>query len=405
MREAPALWLQNGSCHHPLLETDAEYLINNPIQVEEVVRALSLAIVSALILVTNSLFIFSINLAEYHAWIPRSTRYLLTSLSVGHLLTGLLVTSWGVLPTLTECWPYGRLACQIQAIVRGALRQQTAFSLVLLAMERYVRQVNFEAGISMFTPALCLLYSGATWLTSFCLYTIIVTKPDGYQLSYTALAVCEPYYRSLRVLVVTSCLFYFPTTMVVMYCYGTIYSSQKLIMKNRQALMKATLPMLVGTSLANQPLRLSEEAQNTESLIRCLSALSLAFIIVVTPWSILQVITSVTMERPPARVDFTVTLLASSCSLLSPLMFWLLNPRLRRTADTALYHKVWCWSSLACCSSGLVDPLSADGRDVQPDLVAEKLWGEILERTARIERNGSERNGCSRSHRGQEVDC
>ena len=51
----------------------------------------------------------------------------------------------------------------------------------------------------------------------------------------------------------------------------------------------------------------------------------------------------------------------------------LLNPRLRRTADTALYQKVcfsifgsnkwcfqiWCWSTLACCSSGLVDPLSA----------------------------------------------
>ena len=36
-----------------------------------------------------------------------------------------------------------------------------------------------------------------------------------------------------RLLVLTSCLFYFPTTMVVMYCYGTIYSSQKLILKNR----------------------------------------------------------------------------------------------------------------------------------------------------------------------------
>ena len=39
---------------------------------------------------------------------------------------------------------------------------------------------------------------------------------------------------NFRLLVLTSCLFYFPTTMVVMYCYGTIYSSQKLILKNRQ---------------------------------------------------------------------------------------------------------------------------------------------------------------------------
>ena len=27
----------------------------------------------------------------------------------------------------------------------------------------------------------------------------------------------------------------------------------------------------------------------------------------------------------------------------------------------------------------------SDGKDVQPDHVAEKLWGEILERTARID--------------------
>ena len=26
-------FFQNGSCHHPLLESDAEYLINNPIEV------------------------------------------------------------------------------------------------------------------------------------------------------------------------------------------------------------------------------------------------------------------------------------------------------------------------------------------------------------------------------------
>ena len=35
-------------------------------------------------------------------------------LQTGHLLTGLLVTSWGVFPTLTECWPYGQTACQFQ---------------------------------------------------------------------------------------------------------------------------------------------------------------------------------------------------------------------------------------------------------------------------------------------------
>ena len=45
--------------------------------------------------------------------------------------------------------------------------------------------------------------------------------------------VCEPHYESVQVLILTSCVFYFPTTMLLMYCYGTIYHSQKLKMKNR----------------------------------------------------------------------------------------------------------------------------------------------------------------------------
>ena len=56
---------------------------------------------------------------------------------------------------------------------------------------------------------------------------------DGFYLSTSAFSVCEPHYRSVQMLVLTSCVFYFPTTMVLMYCYGTIYHSQKLKMKNR----------------------------------------------------------------------------------------------------------------------------------------------------------------------------
>ena len=40
----------------------------------------------------------------------------------------------------------------------------------------------------------------------------------------------------------------------------------------------------------------SEEAQLSDQTSKSLAAMSLSFIIVVTPWSILQVITSVTME-------------------------------------------------------------------------------------------------------------
>ena len=45
--------------------------------------------------------------------VPRPTLYLVSSLLVLQLMSGLGVTIWGVFPTLTECWPWGRLACQV----------------------------------------------------------------------------------------------------------------------------------------------------------------------------------------------------------------------------------------------------------------------------------------------------
>ena len=61
-----------------------------------------------------------------------------------------------------------------------------------------------------------------------------------------------------RLLVLTSCIFYFPTTMVLMYCYGSIYHSQKRKLKNRTVL-RSTLPMFVGATLANRPLQVCTE--------------------------------------------------------------------------------------------------------------------------------------------------
>ena len=49
----------------------------------------------------------------YFSLVPRPTLYLVSSLLVLQLMSGLGVTIWGVFPTLTECWPWGRLACQV----------------------------------------------------------------------------------------------------------------------------------------------------------------------------------------------------------------------------------------------------------------------------------------------------
>ena len=295
-RAPPPAWIQNGSCHHPLMESDAEYLINNEIDITEVFRASILFIISLLIILSNLCFIFSINVVTYKKVIPSTTRYLLTSFSCSQLVTGMLITMWGVYPTLTECWPYGELVCQLQAVLRGALRQQTAFSLVLIALERYAAQTDSEMSKTIFSKYMTVIYIMVTWLLSISIYSFIVFHPHGYYLSISSFSVCEPYYRSLRLLVITSCIFYFPTTMLLMYCYGTIYQSQKLKLRNRRALFSA-IPVVIGSTIMNRSVKVCPKTESTATLVRCLSAISLTFIIVVTPWSILQVITSVTMEQ------------------------------------------------------------------------------------------------------------
>ena len=117
--------------------------------------------------------------------------------------------------------------------MRGSLRQQTSLNLVLLALDRYLAQVNFDLHLSIFSRFLTIFYILVTWFSSISLYFFIVFVMVGFFLSTSSFSVCEPHYRSVQMLILTSCIFYFPTTMVLMYCYGTIYHSQKLKMKNR----------------------------------------------------------------------------------------------------------------------------------------------------------------------------
>ena len=55
-------WVVNGSCHNPLLLSDAEYLNNNPLLWGEISRAIVLFIISFLIIIFNIFLLCSINL-------------------------------------------------------------------------------------------------------------------------------------------------------------------------------------------------------------------------------------------------------------------------------------------------------------------------------------------------------
>ena len=58
---SPPVWLENGSCHHPLLQSDAEYLLNNTVAWHEILKSFILFVVSFFIILTNLVFMFSLN--------------------------------------------------------------------------------------------------------------------------------------------------------------------------------------------------------------------------------------------------------------------------------------------------------------------------------------------------------
>ncbi|XP_066909719.1 trace amine-associated receptor 8c-like, partial [Halyomorpha halys] len=107
------------------------------ISVGSVIQATFILLLSAGIFFANILVILVVNSRRYSKYIHQQPRYLLTSLASNDLAIGVLVTPFGFLPALFKCWPYSETICQIQALLRGALTQQSAAILVCMAIDRY----------------------------------------------------------------------------------------------------------------------------------------------------------------------------------------------------------------------------------------------------------------------------
>jgi hypothetical protein len=71
-----------------------------------------------------------------------------------------------------------------------------------------------------------------------------------------------------------------------------------------------------------------------------MAAMSLGFIVMVTPWTIQEVVAACTGSKPPAFLDFLATWLSLSNSFWNPFLYWLLNNHFRRISRELLYTKV-----------------------------------------------------------------
>ncbi|KAJ8922051.1 hypothetical protein NQ315_008692, partial [Exocentrus adspersus] len=184
------------------------------------------------VLTANMLLILVINSRRYSKYIHSQPRYLLTSLASNDFAMGLFVTPFAIVPSLRHCWPYGELVCQIQALLRGAISQQSAVILICMAMDRYLCMLHPARYHKHSSKKGCVAIISMTWIMSMTLFSILVLPRGGYYFNPTGMVACEPFYSRASIRILAACGFYFPTTMILMYCYGSAFHVNKLRLRN-----------------------------------------------------------------------------------------------------------------------------------------------------------------------------
>ncbi|EDW33293.1 GL20140 [Drosophila persimilis] len=390
---APAV--KNSSCSHPRY-SGHNFIAH--IGIAETIEAVLILVLTLGVIGANCLVIFVINNRRYAAYIHQQPRYLLTSLALNDLTIGLLITPFGLMPALFHCWPYGEIFCQIQALLRGALSQQSAVILVCMAVDRYMCALHPRRYYQHSSKKGCVAILGLTWIISLTVFGFLVL-PKGYYFNNTGLMACEPFYSKPSYRILSTCALYFPTTMVLMYCYGSSFhmsrfrlndptmpltaaahhphphlhpaQQQQLQLQHQHQhqhhqqqqqqqhlyhghshhphhphhhhgapVMGHHLSMAMSMGLAGMPSMTNkitkkivpiQEKNSTGSTSRSMAAISLGFIVMVTPWTIQEIL--------PPFLDFVVTWTALSNSLWNPFMYWLLNSDFRRLSRQLMPNK------------------------------------------------------------------
>ncbi|XP_039446393.1 trace amine-associated receptor 1 [Culex pipiens pallens] len=400
----------------------------------DVLQALFIVFLTFLVISANLMVILIINSRRYAAYIHPQPRYLLTSLALNDLAIGVLIIPFGALPALLHCWPYGEIFCQIQALLRGALSQQSAVILVCMAVDRYLCVLHPRIYHERSSKKGCVAILSVTWILCLTCFGLLVL-PKGYYFNKSGLLACEPFYSKSSYRILSSCALYFPTTMVLMYCYGSSFhanryrlatpagagatASSMAIAAVGASTATATTTTEIGGNLscAGTPTgisvatpssmsfseKLAEHDQRLNgSTSRTMAAISLGFIVIITPWTIQEIVATCTGSKIPPSIDFCVTWIALSSSFWNPFLYWLLNARFRRICKEMLSSR--CTSSQTSleekCSISLeydhhlttlplppgpppVTICRSANHTPRPDIecTSERYWGDILERT------------------------
>ncbi|XP_038213984.1 trace amine-associated receptor 8b [Zerene cesonia] len=355
----------------------------------DIIKAFFIFALSMAIVFCNLVLICVLNNRRYVKYIDNQPRYLLTSLALNDLFTGILIAPVALLPALYKCWPYGEIFCQIQALLRGAVSQQSAVILVCMAIDRYLYLLHPSTYHKHSSKKGCVLVISITWILSVSLFAIMVLPRSGYYFNATGLMACDVFHSRVAFRILSCCAYYFPTTMALMYCYGSGFHVSKTRGKCEDSRTNGLSQACTKAHIEIENVQIQPPIRpHSVSTSRTMAAMSLGFIVMVTPATIQEVVAACTGCKVPPTLDFIVTWIALSDSFWNPFLYWLLNSHFRRISHDLLQYYICCRKTKSfpgyekttgCCGS----PVTSDGLHSKGEFegLREKYWGEILERT------------------------
>ncbi|MPC36027.1 hypothetical protein E2C01_029471 [Portunus trituberculatus] len=248
---------------------------------------------------------------------------------------------------------------------------------------------------------MCVVVVLVSWVACAGLHAAVYLPTPHFYFNHISSHTCEPYHTLNAKVIMLACTVYFPTTMVTMYCFGTVFHMAR-----------------------------------SSSLQRLVSAT------VTTP----EILGGAVMEKIPGGLEYGVWVVSVAGGVVVIFIFWLLSAPLRQATEETLHNRVCCGNvyysdqddislaqvpmqpsgpckatthnyngghagtcpaARAAHSCNVTPRHLANGRPPAPPMdpaamdleaVGEKYWGEILERTVsssslhnlqRIYRNGS----------------
>ncbi|XP_042866236.1 trace amine-associated receptor 1-like [Penaeus japonicus] len=307
--------------------------------VADVVKAACSSLLGIIVIVVNSIFIVAVNGRRHVKHLSFQPRYLLTSMALSDLLKGLIVVPLSVYPTLYHCFPYPRLLCAVQAILLPLLHHQAALTLSLLALDRYCCLLHPSSYQNHASRPLCVIVVVLSWAVVVGIHAGLYVPSPQFYFNHLGSQSCEPFHTVNSKIIIVACAVYFPTTMITMYCYGTVFHVARTSL-HRLVCATVSAPEILGGTLVEK--MLMKERRESMRTCRVMAVVSLSFIILITPWTLRQIITACTNSRIPGGLDYGVWVVSVGGGNIIIFIFWLFSPAFRRAMEETLHNRVCC---------------------------------------------------------------